>query len=481
MELEFQTTRIDCLVPGERYMRQQSFSGELPPAQGAGKIICCFGLCHTRDKELTDRAVKLSGEIRCWVLTAPEDGGLPQCTEGAIPFRFAWDCPEGAAQGSFLCRLTGLDAAMTGSGIRVTAQVSAAGEVYCPAVLETQSPADPPGDLEILRRSITVTAVKAMGDKTFSLDEDLDLPSGAPACARVLSYQLRPRVTEQRVTGSKAVFKGFCGIHLVYMTTEDRLAVWDFEVPFSQFAELPETFDEGAQAAIRLLLADSSLFLEEPGRALSLQCRMTAQWAVSQEEKAEPVTDLYAPRRQVVPSFRTLQLSAKTETRDLRARMEARFPMTGNPVDCWVLEGLPGSDGIRATVCALWYTPEGKPEASSVLCKGELDGAAEPCTLAPEPPENPQWSLGGGNLTVRTGCNVRLTREETQEVRAVKGAEISEKQPKSPGTPSLRIRPCTDTLWAMAKANGSTPDAIRRANGLSAPPDRGTLLVIPVL
>lgn len=44
--------------------------------------------------------------------------------------------------------------------------------------------------------------------------------------------------------GEKAVFKGTCSLHLLYQTPEDRLAVWDFEVPYSQFTELGRTYDQ---------------------------------------------------------------------------------------------------------------------------------------------------------------------------------------------------------------------------------------------
>ena len=44
-------------------------------------------------------------------------------------------------------------------------------------------------------------------------------------------------VTDAKVLGEGCI-QGSCSLHVLYMTPEDRLAVWDFDLPFSQYTEL---------------------------------------------------------------------------------------------------------------------------------------------------------------------------------------------------------------------------------------------------
>ena len=59
--------------------------------------------------------------------------------------------------------------------------------------------------------------------------------------------------------------------------------------------------------------------------------------------------------------------------------------------------------------------------------------------------------------------------------------ELGELQPKQADTPSLVLcRAGEQDLWTLAKAHGSTAEAIRAANQLEGAPDKGRMLLIPV-
>ena len=60
-------------------------------------------------------------------------------------------------------------------------------------------------------------------------------------------------------------------------------------------------------------------------------------------------------------------------------------------------------------------------------------------------------------------------------------ALLSAKRSKDPNRPSLILRRAGDQcLWDIAKAAGSTMEAIRKANGLSGEPAPEQMLLIPV-
>ena len=64
----------------------------------------------------------------------------------------------------------------------------------------------------------------------------------------------------------------------------------------------------------------------------------------------------------------------------------------------------------------------------------------------------------------------------------VTGLELMQSKQPDPGRPSLILRRAGEnSLWELAKASGSTMDAIRRANNLSGEPARDQMLLIPVI
>lgn len=63
-------------------------------------------------------------------------------------------------------------------------------------------------------------------------------------------------------------------------------------------------------------------------------------------------------------------------------------------------------------------------------------------------------------------------------VSALQLGQIREPDPERPSL--ILMRPGHRDLWDLAKACGSTVDAIRSANGLEAEPDENAMLLIPV-
>ncbi len=82
----------------------------------------------------------------------------------------------------------------------------------------------------MLRAAPAPAAPTELTEKSFLLDEELELPGGAPAVREMVSYQVRPMVTDAKVLGRKQSSREPAACTFLYMTPEDRLAVWDFEL-----------------------------------------------------------------------------------------------------------------------------------------------------------------------------------------------------------------------------------------------------------
>ena len=69
-----------------------------------------------------------------------------------------------------------------------------------------------------------------------------------------------------------------------------------------------------------------------------------------------------------------------------------------------------------------------------------------------------------------------------QSIPMVTGLELGEEKSLDPSRPSFVLKRLpTGGLWELAKASGSTMEAIRHANGLTTDPEQGKMLLIPVI
>ena len=92
-----------------------------------------------------------------------------------------------------------------------------------------------------------------------------------------------------------------------------------------------------------------------------------------------------------------------------------------------------------------------------------------------------QVLTGNGRIQLKAELPVELTAVTEQPIPMVTGAELGQKKEPDPNRPSLILRRAGEhRLWDIAKATGSTMEAIRRANSLTGEPAPGQMLLIPV-
>lgn len=502
MELTFQKSSVPHLqkLTSQVLSQEETLEVTIPESlPDIGRVVAAWGVPVIRGKELRQNGMGVSGGVTAWVLYVPEDGTGPRQISSYLPFSMKWDIPQGSPEGtmSVSCRLKSIDARMVSSRkLLVRANLSCKGEAYCPAEAQLATLAAPPKDLEVLRSRLLLQLPAEMTEKTFLVDEELELPTGTPAAAQIIAYQLSPRLTDSKVLGEKAVFKGSCGLHLVYMTPEDRLAVWDFDIPFSQYTELEKHYDQEEELQTELLLTGAEVTADEEGRRLNLKCSLAAQCLVLSRQTVDLVQDLYSLNRTVTPKAQTIPIKTRLDRQSLRAQAEETFPIgAGTLVDCTLLPGHPRNrrEGENVTIetplwCGiLYYDGSGQLQgstgstsaAASIRLAEDCPVEASACLSGPV-----QWSLGGGTASVRGTVEIIADSFANRDLTAITGADLGEETPRDPERPSLILRaPGSDAnLWILAKSCGSTVEAIRGANQLGeAHLDPDQLLLIPVL
>ena len=487
MELQFRKTGIPCLKEVLREPKNQEQTQELrlPEAYpDVGRVLGAFGVPVLRGKEWRRKEIGVSAGITVWVLYVPEDGSEVRSLQTWVPMEFVWDLPETERDGTIRVSLLlrGLDArSVSARKILIRGELSALAEAEEPQEIGVYLPENVPADVQLLRRTYPMLLPKEAGEKAFALDEELTLPDGG---AKLLSAALRPEIIDQKVMSDKVVFRGAANLHVLLRTGDGELRCTDFELPFSQYTDLAREYAETARATV--VPAVSGMEIEEWEGRLRVKAGLVGQYRVEEQQMVECVEDAYSPRRSVEK-----MLAQETVPAVLDQSREAVSVATEGELAVF-LDGAmlldqpavrPDGDSdvvtLTGTLAAL-----GKDE-TGMLCWENRRWEAErtiPCdsdcrvTVLAAPTGKVYWQDGGRGtvaLTTSTGTSRPMTM--------ICGLELGPVEEPDPARPSLILRRTGEGgLWELAKACGSTVEAIRSANGLEAEPEGGKLLLIPV-
>ena len=497
MELHFSNAGIPCLKTVKQDVQTQEQTQEVKLTEGLpdmGRVLGVWGQSVLRGKQWQGEEATVSCGAMVWVLYAPEDGSYPRMVETWIPMELRWQIPGTKQEGKLWanCLLRSVDARMTGPRkLMVRANMAVRMQAYCPDKIEVSQPEGVPEDVQLLRKTYQVCLPVEAGEKSFQLDEELELPASCPKARSFLQARLYPRIVDKRVMSDKVVFRGVADLHTVYQGQDEGLYGWNFEVPFSQYADLDDSYSEEASVLLMPQVTGLETDADEEGR-IRLKAGLTCQYVTCDRKDVQVATDAYSPVRKVEPQVQTLILPAiesmDTQTLLLQHTMSA----DGMPVDVSVLcdqvrkQSLP--EQVRLEIPALgqilYYDVEGGIQSTasrwedSIYTEPYADGNVEVNILptgqcSAEPTE--------GGMSVETNVILETVVTSAKGLPMVTGLEMGQPMPKDPNRPSVILRRVgPEGLWGMAKGAGSSVDAICKANGLTEEPEEDRMLLIPV-
>lgn len=499
MDLTFSETklaylrRLLCQVIHQEETAETIVPDSMPDV---GRIIGCWGVPVLRGKEWRGGVMTASGGVTAKLLYAPADDGPLQVLECYIPFTLRWELPPTDREGMMRtdCRLRSIDARMLNARkLLVRANIAALGEAFLPEEASFFSLPDPPRGLELQTACYPLTLPADCCEKTFLLDEDLTLPSSNPEMDKTVYFSLAPEVTEGKVLGGKAVFKGNYRLHLVYLTPDGGLSQWDQEVPFSQFADMSREFDDEPELSVGILPTGAELETMDDGRTLRLKCSILAQCLVCATQKVDVVQDAYSLRCPVELQKRSVELESRLDRRTLPEAVRIPTELAGNAADLAALVDYPkaerreGEVRLETPVCCtvLYYDENGALQGKEI--RGETESMlpadeSSRCYAVSESTGRMQYNTAAGEL--QGMINVMVSCCAGQPIEAVQGLTMGEPTPCGAQRPSVVLRRAKpgESLWSLGKTYGSTQEAIRQANDLpSDAPPAGTLLLIPIL
>ena len=481
--------RAVCQIQNAEQTQEVRLTESMPDI---GTVLGCWGQVLIRGKEWRTGTMNVSGGVMAWVLYAPEDGSAPRSIETWIPFQLSWELPETQRDGSICVTpiLRGMDARSTSARkMMVRANLSVLGEAYEPVEAEVFKPDGLDGDIQLLTRSYPMELAQEAGEKLFQLEEEW-LPS--PAVDRILRFELLPEVTEQKVMAGRLVFRGRVWLHLLYCAGDGSLHSYDREIPISQYTELDRDHSTNATGWISFVVTGAEVEIDGDGN-LILKASIAAQYQIYDRVMLEVVEDAYSPQRPVAVQTAELSLPVRLDVVREKMRMQTTLQSQGETAldVCWLPE-FPGKrwsdDSVEATIPgqfqALYTDAEG--DLHSTTAKGETgwqlpSDQENAVDVLVRPEGRPQVSFAGENGVFSADMTIEAAVFSHKGIPMVCGLMLGEKKETDPNRPSLILqRVAEGGLWSIAKACGSTVDAICKANRLEGEPEQGRMLLIPL-
>ena len=499
MELQFNRSNINCLKTLTRRLQTQELTQELRLPEGMpdiGRVLGCWSQVILRGKEWRNGSIGATGGAKVWTLYEPEDGGNACCMESWLPFQLKWEIPDTRHDGSILLQpyLRSTDARTLSArkmllrvdlGMLAEAVVSAEAEVFKPAELSE--------DIQLLRKNYPVMIPKETGEKAFTIEETLTLPASNPQPVKLVRYDLRPELVDKKVMGDKVIFRGAALGHILYQSEDGHLHGWDFEIPFSQYAQLDNDYSENATVGVIPVLTELELERNENG-GFNLKAGMTGQFVVYETEQVEVVEDAYSTSRTSKIKMQTLELPVILDKGLETIRAEVNIPLAAELVadvafycDYPRLNWEDDETEAELTGCfqLLYYDDSGRLQNTSCEWRGawktEADRNAD-VQLRTSHSGVPLAMLSADNLCACGDLLLEVATKCQHSMEMVTELELGEKIVPDGNRPSLILRRAGEEgLWQIAKETGSTIDLILRTNGLSQEPEAGKMLLIPVV
>ena len=304
MELKFE--KNECrhlrLAAWEVKRQEQTQEVKLPEElPDVGRVLGCWGQPVLRSKEWRSGGMNAAGGVMTWTLYAPEDGTEPRCIQAWIPFQLKWEFPQTDREGTMnvTVRMRSADA-RTVSARRLMVRVSVIGQGIAADSGQTPlyEPENVPADVMLRRGKYPVTLPVEAGEKILQLDEELNMPAGFVGTEKLLRYEMRPQIREQKMIGDRMVYRGTALLHLLMMNDGGRLSSTDLEIPFSQYVDLDNDHQD---ASAQIDLALTGLEAEQTGEGrLRVKAGFAVQYIIWQRKMLELVEDAYSTRRDMV-------------------------------------------------------------------------------------------------------------------------------------------------------------------------------------
>jgi hypothetical protein len=279
----------------------------------------------------------------------------------------------------------------------------------------------------------------------------------------------------------------------MYCGEDGGINTYDFEIPFSQFTELDDAYEESATSHIVPVITGVEIENAEDG-SMVVKAGISGQYVVYDCTILECVADAYSIRKDVKPLLRITEIPIILDSREENLCAET-FLNDGvdRVVDVAFYPDHPRitkeNDHVTGEFpCvfqALYYDTDGRLQGVTTRWDGNCELVADEdvrVQMRTRSSKDAQVVFASGKVSLC--CEFQIETES----RAQKGLEmacglfIGDTKARNQDVPSLVLRKMgDDSLWDIAKETGSTVESIQKANKLIEEPSSEQMLLIPIL
>lgn len=467
------------------------------------KILAPGATVQIRDCEVLNDKVLVNGQILLSILYAADDEGKPLSSmDVAANFSQGIEIPGARPKmrESISTVVQHVDCYMINSrklGMKVIMDLHCRVEDLFDLELAT----DVRGlsDIQVLREAGSFKQVIGYNKDRYEFNEELILAADAPAIGRILKSDCKVVIKDEKPIEGKVEVNGLLGIDILYKadTEENQLQYQEFEVPFTQYIEVPAA-EKNMECVIESTLHECHLEVNEntdgDKRVINVYMVLGMGASIFADTEREIVVDAYSPTNVVDIEKNMFSLSEFVgKSRSNVVVKETISIKHGDPEIekiCYV-DVLPIVNEVKLLDDRVLL--EGMVECTAVY---ESSYSAEPmCSMTEQIPFRHFLEIPGVRLGMP--CNVKCSADsvnfskinnEIIELRVVLGVyaeamrHIEKKLIENIETmegisidysriPAVTIYMVQkgDTLWSIAKRYNTTVDALAKLNNIENP------------
>lgn len=442
-----------------------------------------------KSKDVDAGKVTVSGEVCAEVIYIPEAGDGIRTLSVNLPFTSESDIKNADSSCSAVAdiRITSADTRLLNPRkILVKCELYICTECFAPSETEWWDiPEDTESGLFFRQENESVKYINLVTEKTFSLEDEFNMPEGAENGA-VLGSDVRYVTDSAETVGNKLIVKGHADICVMYLC-DGKPAESSFTTNYSQLFELNE---RDIMPDYRIVILSTGEYFEVSDGILSSDLRAVAQLICGYSCDIRYVSDAYACKADV--DFDPVVKPFTVSARMLESRGTAQMTVDtdtsvgriiGRSSKCGKISVSDGKISVPVTVEVIYTTPEGEMRSgrvrSNVILEPEMS-AGETITYVGNIINDIIAAPMGNGIDVRVNTHACICLEAGKNLAMLSSIKKEETECGCEMPSVYMCRAESDDLWYLAKKYCSDIAGIKRTNGIESDEDiTGKLLLIP--
>lgn len=493
MEMKFNKTVMRYLQSVVRKFQTQEQSQQVRLTDGmpdAEKVVACWGQVILRSKQWETDCIQVTGGVTTHILYMSRESKKLQCMETWVPFQIELEIPDHSADGSVTVRpsLHSVEARVLSERklqVYVTVGVTLDASVMNEANLYFTNEHD--DMVQILSNHYPLQLPVEASEKHFNLEESLDVSSSNDDI-KILRYTMEMVLTESKIIADKLVLRGNALVDILYMDADGGIYSWNTEIPVSQYAQLSMEYEPGSHADICFAVTDLDIETTD-GSGFVLKAGVLAQYTIYENKNITIIEDAYSNARELEIHSDVLQLPSILEQKEEILEPEVALELADHKIlDIALFMEELQTDIDDASFCVkpkgyfqiLSLDPEGNLQNSTRKWESvwRLDASPDIATDVSAAIEGRPKIRG---QKIAAPLKLKLACMNVNPISIINDIQIGEPLPTNQNRPSIILcRAESKSLWELAKCNGSTVEAIQKANNITSEPIAEKLLLIPV-